>query len=357
MTEAMAQQTIKYVTTGDHTRLAWASSGAGPALVKASNWITHLEYDWESPVWNHWVRFFSEHFRLVRYDERGNGLSQHEVADVSSRNWLSDLETVIEVAKPEQPFMLLGVSQGSIAAIEYAVKHPEQVSHLVLYGGYAKGWALRDNPEAIRRMKAIVELTELGWGSSEPVFRRLYTSRFLPDASEEQLHWFDELCAKTTSPKMAARLILSRGEGDVRQLLPSVTVPTLVANATDDRAVPFSDGQELASGIPGAEFVQLDSANHILLKHEPAWERFKQAVLDFTGVKSRAEDAIFATLSSREREILAKLVEGLNNVDIGKALFISEKTVRNHITKIYEKLGVKTRSQAIVLARDHGFGG
>lgn len=354
---ATPTQTIKYVTTADNTRLAWASSGAGPALVKAANWITHLEYDWESPVWNHWVRFFSEHFRLVRYDERGNGLSQHEVEDVSSRNWLSDLETVVDVAKPEQPFVLLGVSQGSIAAIEYAVKYPEQVSHLLLYGGYARGWALRDNPEAIRRMKAIVELTELGWGSSEPVFRRLYTSRFLPDATEEQLNWFDELCARTTSPKMAARLITSRGEGDVRHLLSSVTVPTLVAHATDDRAVPFRDGQEVAAEIPGAEFMQLNASNHILLSHEPAWDRFKQAVLDFTGVKSRAEDAIFATLSNREREILARLVEGLTNIDIGKALFISEKTVRNHITKIYEKLGVRTRSQAIVFARDHGFAG
>jgi pimeloyl-ACP methyl ester carboxylesterase/DNA-binding CsgD family transcriptional regulator len=352
---AALSQTIRYATSADGIRLAWASSGGGTTMVKASNWITHLEYDWESPVWRHWVMFFSEHFRLVRYDERGNGLSQHDVDDVSSRNWLSDVEIVVAAAKVERPFVLLGISQGSIAAIEYAVAHPEHVSQLVLYGGYAKGWARREDPEAIRRMKAIIELTELGWGSAEPVFRRLYTSRFLPDGTEEHLRWFDELCAKTTSPRMAARLIASRGQGDVRHLLSSVTVPTLVAHATGDLAVPFSEGQELAAGIPGAEFLQLDSSNHILLSHEPAWERFQQALLDFTGVKSKAEAAVFAQLSARERDILGGLIEGMSNADIGKALFISEKTVRNHITRIYEKLGVKSRSQAIVFARDQGF--
>ena len=350
-------QTIRYLTAADGTRLAWASSGTGASIVKASNWITHLEYDWESPVWSHWIDFFSAHFRLVRYDERGNGLSQHDVADVSSRNWLRDLESVVETAKPQRPFVLLGISQGSLAAIEYAVKHPEHVSQLVLYGGYARGWALRDDPEEVRRLKAIVELTELGWGSADPVFRRLYTSRFLPDGTEEQLHWFDELCARTASPKMAARLIVSRGHGDVRHLLSSVAVPTLVAHAVNDQAVPFFEGQELAAEIPGAQFLQLDSSNHILLSHEPAWARLQQAVVDFTGVESQAEAAVFALLSPRERDILGRLLEGMTNVDIGKALFISEKTVRNHITKIYEKLGVKSRSQAIVLARDQGFSG
>lgn len=280
---AAAVQTIRYVTAADGTRLAWARSGAGPPLVKASNWITHLEYDWDSPVWGHWVRFFSDHFSLVRADERGNGLSQRDVADVSARNWLSDLETVVNVAQPERPFALLGISQGSAAAIAYAVAHAEDVSHLILYGGYVTGWNLRNDPESVRRMQATVDLTELGWGRSEPVYRRLYTNRFLPEGTEEQLAWFDELCTKTTSPKMAARLMVERGKSNVSDLLPRVKVPTLVAHAEDDRAVPFRSGQELGSRIDGAEFVQLHSPNHILLEHEPAWERFKQAVLDFTG--------------------------------------------------------------------------
>jgi pimeloyl-ACP methyl ester carboxylesterase/DNA-binding CsgD family transcriptional regulator len=292
---------------------------------------------------------------VTRYDERGNGLSQQHVEDVSSRNWLNDLTAVVDASRCQRPFVLLGISQGSIAAIEYAARHPQNVSHLIIYGGYAKGWAFRDNPEDVRRMRAIVELTELGWGRSEPVFRRLYTSRFMPQGTEEQLKWFDELCARTTSPRMASRLLTSRGQADVRDHLGSVRVPTLVVHGKDDRCVPLAEGQAIAAAISGAEFVQLESPNHILLEHEPAWERFMHAVLAFTGVKSRAEEAVFGALSVREREILAKLVAGLNNEEIGRALFISEKTVRNHATRIFEKLGVKTRAQAIVFARDRRF--
>jgi pimeloyl-ACP methyl ester carboxylesterase/DNA-binding CsgD family transcriptional regulator len=351
----MMRQTVRYLTTPDGVRLAWASSGAGPELVKAANWITHLEYDWESPVWRHWITFLSEHFHLTRYDERGNGLSQHDVVDVSPRNWVTDLVAVTDACKCRPPFALLGISQGTVAAIEYASLHPEQISHLIIYGGYAKGWGLRDDPEDVRRMRAIIELTELGWGRSEAVFRRLFTARFIPEGSEEQLRWFDELCAKTTSPQMASRLLASRGEADVRQFLESVRVPTLVLHGKDDQCVPFAEGQAIAAGIPGAEFVQLDSPNHILLEHEPAWQRFKEAVLDFTGVQSLAEGAVFGALSLREREILSQLVAGLSNVEIGRALFISEKTVRNHVTRIFEKLDVSTRAQAIVLARDRHF--
>jgi pimeloyl-ACP methyl ester carboxylesterase/DNA-binding CsgD family transcriptional regulator len=353
---ATHRQTIRYVTAEDGVRLAWATSGRGAPLVKAANWLTHLEYDWESPVWRHWVTFLSEAFQLVRYDERGNGLSQHDVTDVSPVNWRKDLGAVVAASGCARPFTLLGISQGTIAAVEYAVAHPEQVSRLIIYGGYAKGWALRSDPEEVRRMKAIVELTELGWGRPEPVFRRLYTSRFVPGGSEEQLRWFDELCRKTTPPAMASRLFASRGQADVRHLLASVKVPTLVIHAKDDRCVPFTEGQAVAAGIPGAEFVQLESSNHILLEPEPAWKRLRQAIVDFTGGQATAEEGVFAALSTREREILEQLLAGLTNTEIGKALFISEKTVRNHVSRVFEKLGVSTRAQAIVLARDRGFG-
>ena len=201
----------------------------------------------------------------------------------------------------------------------------------------------------------MVELTELGWGRPDPIYRRLLTKRFLPESNEEQLCWFDELCARSVSPEMAARLLLSRGEADVSNLLPLVKAPTLVAHASGDQISPFSQGQLLAEGIPGAQFVMLDSPNHIMLEHEPAWQRFCEAVLDFTGVRSKAEDHIFKRLSEREREILGKLIHGLTNVEIGRALFISEKKVRNQLTRIYEKLGVSNRSKAIVFARNHGF--
>jgi DNA-binding CsgD family transcriptional regulator len=226
---------------------------------------------------------------------------------------------------------------------------------LILYGGYTKGWARRGDANMVREGNALVDFTELGWGRSDPLYRRLFTKRFLPKASEEQMRWFDETCIKTVSPVMAARLLRSRGNADVHDRLGKLSVPTLVLHATDDLVAPFSEGQEMAAGIPGAQFVQLDSPNHILLENEPAWQRFMEAVLDFTGVRAQTEDAIFNSLSERERDILEQICAGHTNVEVGKTLFISEKTVRNHLTRIFEKLGVGTRAQAIVFAHDHGF--
>ena len=185
---------IRFVQTDDNVRLAWTVSGDGPPLVKAANWLTHLEYDRESIVWAHWHKFLSDHFQFYRYDERGNGLSQHDAESLSPTTWTPDLETVIRAAQPEKPFVLLGISQGCGPAMEYASRHPDHVSHLIIYGGYLQGWAKRSAEER-RRREAVRELVELGWGTSNPVFRRLYTSMFLPDGTDEQLSWFDELCA------------------------------------------------------------------------------------------------------------------------------------------------------------------
>jgi pimeloyl-ACP methyl ester carboxylesterase len=354
-------QTVRYVTTRDQIRLAWAScgpaAGTGPAMVKAANWITHLEYDWESPVWRHWVQFLSSRYQLIRYDERGCGLSQRDVEALGASNWTPDLEAVVEAAAPREPFILLGVSQGACTSIEYAIRHPEKVSYLVLYGGYVEGWALRDNPDHVREYSALVDFAELAWGRPDPLYRRLFTKRFLPGGSEEQLLWFDELCARTVHPKMAGSLLRSRGSADVAALLEHVQVPTLVIHARGDQVSPLSQGQRLAAGIPGAEFVQLESDNHILLEQEPAWQRFRDAVLEFTGLRTAVGDERLASLTARETEILAQLAEGLTNAEIGRRLFISEKTVRNQLTRIFEKLGVSSRAQAIVLARDSGFQG
>ena len=349
-----AANRIRFVHTGDNVRLAWTVSGGGPSLVKAANWLTHLEYDRDSLVWSHWQQFLEEHFRYYRYDERGIGLSQHQVEDLSPSTWFPDLETVVDAAKPEKPFVLLGISQGTGAALTYAATHPEHVSHLVIYGGYVQGWARRD-PEERRRREAIRELVELGWGTANPVFRRLYTSMFLPDGTEEQLAWFDEVCARSTSPTLAARLMGEQGNADFTGILEQVEVPTLVMHCVDDGVIPFSQGARIAAGIRGAEFVQLDSRNHILLPDEPAWQTFRSVMLEFTGVEAAAEDALFATLSKREREVLAQITAGLNNAEISARLHISEKTVKNHITSIFEKLGVGSRSQAIIKARDGGF--
>ncbi|MET0553200.1 MAG: alpha/beta fold hydrolase [Vicinamibacteria bacterium] len=350
------RQKIRYLRTSDGVQLAWAEAGVGPLLVKAANWLTHLEYDWESPVWRHWVHFLAGRFRLVRYDERGCGMTDWEVGDLSVARWGEDLETVADLASPDAPVALLGISQGAAACLDFAVRRPDRVSRLVLYGGYARGAARRGDPDSERMHTAISELARLGWGTDNPAFRQVFTSRFIPGGSDEQMGWFNELCRKTTSPAIAAELFATRAQVDVDELLPRVRTPTLVLHARHDAVVPFSEGRRLAAGIAGAQFVELDSRNHVLLANEPAWDRFREAILDFLGLQpSTAEDAAFAALSGREREILALLTEGLGNAAIAERLTLSEKTVRNHVSNVFDKLGVWTRAQAIVLARDKGF--
>ena len=352
-----ASQRIRYLSTSDGVKLAWAEAGSGPALIKAANWMTHLEYEWESPVWRHWMRFFTDHFRFVRYDERGCGMTDRHVGDLSFDRWIEDLESVIEAAVPVEPFILLGISQGSAACIAYAVKYPERVSKLILYGGYARGTFLRQDPDKERLYRAMIDLVRLEWGNENPAFRQVFTSRFVPEANDEQIGWFNELCRKTTSAEIAARLLEMRAAVDITGLLKSVQTPTLVLHSRHDNVVPIAEGQILAAGIPGAQFVELDSKNHVLLEAEPAWKRFCEEVLTFTGVSGEAydEDQAFAALSPREREILTLIADGLGNAQIAGRLSISEKTVRNHVSNMFDKLGVWSRAQAIVFARDRGF--
>ena len=347
---------IRFAQTEDNVRLAWTVSGDGPPLVKAANWLTHLEYDRESIAWAHWQKFLSQNFQYYRYDERGIGLSQHDADDLSPATWTPDLECVVRAARPEKPFVLLGISQGCGTAMEYAYRHPEHVSHLIIYGGYLQGWARRGAEER-RRREAVRELVELGWGKPDPIFRRLYTSMFLPDGTDEQLAWFDELCARSTTPAQAARLMGEQGQADFSDLPGKITVPTLVMHSREDQVVPFSQGVDIAADIAGAEFVQIESRNHVLLEDEPGWETFKDLVLEFTGHRGAAEDPLFTQLSDRERQVLARIAAGDSNADISDRLFISEKTVKNHITNIFGKLDVANRSQAIVKARDGGFKG
>ena len=352
-----ASQKIRYLRTGDGVQVAWAEAGSGPVLIKAANWLTHLDYEWESPVWRHWIHFFSDNFRFIRHDERGCGMTDWNVGDLSFARWVEDLEAVVDAADPKQPFALLGISQGAATCIAYAVRHPERVSHLLLYGGYARGIFRREDPEKERFYRALIDLTRLGWGRDNPAFRQVFTSRFMPGATEEQVYWFNELCRKTTSPEIAARLLETRATIDVVDLLDKVQTPTLVMNSREDDVTPIAEGHILAAGIPGAQFVELDSKNHILLDAEPAWERFCSEVLEFMGVKGTlvGEDPAFASLSPREREVLALITHGLGNAEIAARLSISEKTVRNHVSNVFDKLGVWTRAQAMVFAHDHGF--
>ncbi|HLF10787.1 MAG TPA: alpha/beta fold hydrolase [Gammaproteobacteria bacterium] len=346
-------QTIRFLAASDGVRIAYAESGSGPPLVKAANWLSHLEFDWQSPVWRHWFSFLSSRHRLVRYDERGCGLSDWTCDDLSLDRQVADLESVVATVGLER-FPLLGISQGGAIAVEYAVRHPESVTHLVLYGSYAQGPYVRGEERA-RRHRAMMELVRTGWGDDNPAFRQLFACIFIPEAKPEQVRWFGELMARTTNPHMAARILEAFATVDLTARLPHVRCPTIVLHARDDY-VPFEQGRMLAAGIPGARFSALEGRNHILLDDEPAWPRFRAAVHDFLGesIVGSASAGALDDLTVREREILCLVARGHSNLLIGSKLNISEKTVRNHLTSVFDKLQVGSRAQAIVFARDHG---
>lgn len=275
----LEEQDIRFCTSSDGVGIAYASVGEGPPLVKTANWLNHLEFDWHSPIWRHVFVALSRNHKLVRYDERGNGLSDWEVDDISFDAFVSDLEAVVDAAGLDR-FALLGISQGCPVSIAYAVRHPQRVSQLVLYGGYARGWAKRGSKDK-ERGNAMVELIRQGWGQDNPAFRQMFTSTMIPGATREQMQWFNELQRRTTSPENAARLRLAMGDIDVMALLPKVSVPTLVLHAREDAVAPFDGGRKMAAIIPGARFVPLEGANHLLIENEPAWPRFLAEIGSF----------------------------------------------------------------------------
>ena len=269
-------QEVHFCTAADGVRIAYAMAGRGEPLIKAANWLNHLEYDWQSPIWSHLLHALAAEHRLIRYDERGNGLSDWDVADISFDAFVKDLESVIE-ASGQQRFALLGISQGSAVSVAYTVRHPERVSHLILYGGFARGRHKRDAPQA----DTMLSLIRQGWGRENPAFRQFFSSLFVPDGSAEQWQWFNDLQRITTSPENAARIMEATGDVDVSGLLPQVKVPTLVLHCRNDGAVPFDEGRRLAAGIPGARFVALESRNHLVLENEPAWSRLLDEIASF----------------------------------------------------------------------------
>jgi pimeloyl-ACP methyl ester carboxylesterase len=279
--EPRYEQEIQFCVAPDGVQLAYSRMGRGPPLVKTGNWMTHLEFDFESPIWRHLYRELSREHTLIRYDARGNGLSDREVEEVSYEAFVRDLETVVDAAGVER-FALLGISQGCAVSIGYAVRHPERVTHLILHGGYPLGWSKRARTEAEREeAAAMLTLMRLGWGQENPAFRQLFTSQFIPGGTKEQADWFNELQRVSTSPADAVRNLKANGEIDVTALLAKVTVPTLVMHAREDARVPFDAGRRLAAGIPGARFVPLQSRNHLILENEPAFGRFVQEIRAF----------------------------------------------------------------------------
>jgi pimeloyl-ACP methyl ester carboxylesterase/DNA-binding winged helix-turn-helix (wHTH) protein len=277
-----ASQQIRFCRAHDGARIAYATSGAakGPPLVKPANWLTHLEVDWNSPVWRHWLHELGRDHKLIRYDERGCGLSDHDAADMSFDAWVRDLEAVVDAEGLER-FPILGISQGCAVAIAYASRHPERVTQLVLYGGYAIGRTHRDmTPQQELERTVLMNLIRVGWGKDNPAFRSVFGTLFLPEGTPEQHQWFDDL-ARTMPMENALRVREITDDIDVRPQAATLDVPTLVLHSRGDGMCPFEIGRQLAASIPRARFVPLESRNHVLLESEPAWTRFLEEVRAF----------------------------------------------------------------------------
>ncbi len=277
--DSVPTQRVRFVAARDGACIAWASVGAEehPPLVKAANWLSHLELDWEAPIWSPLFRNLACDHQLVRYDERGCGLSDWDVKDLSLETFVSDLEIVVDAAGLDR-FPLLGISQGAAVSIEYAVRHPDRLSQLILFGGYPVGWRHTATPEEVREREAIMVLTERGWGRRDPIYRRLFSQTFMPDATTVELNWFDDFQRRTCSPENAIRFLEAFAVLDVRDRLEQIQVPTLVIHSRGDHRIPLATGRGLAARIPNAEFVSLESNNHLLIGREPASATFVEAV-------------------------------------------------------------------------------
>jgi pimeloyl-ACP methyl ester carboxylesterase/DNA-binding CsgD family transcriptional regulator len=373
MTGRSSNQELRFVTAPDGVRLAYARQGSGPPLVRAAHWLSHLELDWQSPVWGTFLTELARDRTLIRYDERGTGLSDRTVADLSFDAMVADLETLVDALGLER-FALLGMSQGGAISIAYAERHPERVSALVLCGAYARGHA---HPARATQQQqeadVLLELIRVGWGTPDPKFRRVFASMFLPDATPEILDAFDALQRVSASAETALQLRRMFGSIDVTDLLSHVTAPTLVLHVRDDGVVPFDEGRLIAASIPGARFVPLEGRGHILLPGTPASTRFFAEVRDFLGsaslasaggrahanhLRDRARDELVATLTPREREVMALVAAGRTNEAIADALTLSPRTIERHLSNIYLKLGVEGKAAraaaAAAVARTSG---
>lgn len=348
-------QSFRFAQLPAGARIAWTRSGppGAPTLVRVAHWLTNVEYDLRSPIWRPWVERLSRSFGLVRYDERGCGLSGDDPRPRGLEPWVEELEAVVDAAVDaarEPKVALLGFSGAAAIAIAYAVRHPERVSRLVILGGFLHGASHRCRTAQERGyLEAQWRLVEFGWGRDDPAVREFFSSRFLPDATPEVRAGMNEQQRRSCDGPRAAEIMRARAELDVRALAPRVTVPTLVLHCEGDRAVPIELGHEIAASIPGARFESLPSANHVPLGHEPAFARFCDAVVDFVAGAGEAP-----RLTPRERELAGLVAQGLDNAQIAARLGVADKTVRNALSVLYAKLGVDSRARAVVRSRDLG---
>jgi pimeloyl-ACP methyl ester carboxylesterase/DNA-binding CsgD family transcriptional regulator len=361
-------QEIRFCSSADGVRIAYAKVGKGPPIVRVGTYLTHLEYDWRSPVWRPWLDNFSRFHTLYRYDARGCGLSDWEVGDFSLEALMSDLEAVVDAAGLER-FTLFGMSQGGGAGIWYATRHPKRISHLIIYGGYLGGpIAIDPNSLEYEEHEIRNKLYKLAWATDNPAYWQVFSMALLPEGTPEQIRWLNDLQRVSTSPENAFRLDEGYSNINVIEDASYVSVPTLILHARNDMNVGYEEGRKMAARIPGAIFVPLDSKNHLLLPSENAWVQFWQHIYRFLDIPENlyldqlqqalksSLPARFAELTLREREVLHLVAQGYRNDEIANALVLTTKTVRNYISRIFSKLEVSSRGEAIILAKNSGFG-
>ena len=365
-------QTIRFCRSPDGVRIAFARLGQGPPLIISTCWLSHLEYDLESPVWRHWVQGMAGIATTIRYDERGFGLSDWEVPDFSFESRINDLEAVVDASGFDR-FALLGMSQGGPVAIAYALRHPERVSRLILHGSYTA--SVGPTAESAELEDAFTRMIEVGWARPEGRFRRVFTDMLMPAATPEQMTWVDDLMRMSTSTANAVAFRQQRRDLDVGDLLPRLDVPTLVLHARGDQANDFAEGRRLAAEIPGARLVTLESDNHVLLADDPAWPVFLSEIDEFLEPDRRAAANVLLRtnsrdmngnepgsrglegLTARELEVLRLVAAGQDNKDIAATLTLSIRTVERHLQTVYRKLDLagsaqRTAAAAKLLAAD-----
>src|SRR5262245_34960934 len=329
-------QQIRFCTSRDGTRIAYASTGGGPPLVRAPHPMSHLKFDWESPVWRHWLSLFAQHHTLIRYDLRGCGLSDRERVEFSFEKFIEDLEAVVDAAGIRR-FALFGMSGGGATAVTYAARHPDRVTHLVLHGAFGRGrLAGSPTPKQVEETEMHLKAIELGFESDNAGMRQFYPSVRMPDGGIEQYRAFNDLMRLATTSANYGNILRAYFRATAHEMAPEVECPTIVFHSREDGVIPFDEGRSLAALIPGAHFVPLESRNHLLVDNEPAWEQFEKGVREFLPTTHARDNGarVLDGLTPREHDVLELVARGLDNGTIGVQLGISERTVRNNVSII-----------------------
>jgi len=348
------KQTIQFCTAPDGVKLAYAVSGDGPPLVMSATWLTHLECQWQSLAWQPWLNAFSAEFKLLRYDSRGCGLSDRATQDLSFEAWVHDFESIIDAAGFQQ-FSILATCQGGPVAIAYAARHPRRVRKLVLYGTYSLGRMRWEHlPKEVEKARVFTQIMRVGWAQENHALLQIWADAFQPGGTVEHLRSWGEQQRAATSAETAVRMLEIGWNVDVREAARQIKCPVLILHPTHDEVVPIEEGRSLVSLIPGSRIVEIDSENHMPLADEPAWPRLVSEIRSF--LAEPATSLPLDELTPREFAVLERIAEGMDNSELAASLGLSEKTVRNHITRLFDKIQVKHRYEAIVLAREAGLG-